>query len=467
VIPGRETDLFPARSASGNGAGQTPHPPAETRLARLRRWLRPGVGIKRWLLVVFLGELLLAFAGALLIRRLFREIGDEGPAQPIVSLLLLQGLPAELRIGLLLAAGLALFLFGGWRLLTTLLEPLGARDEPLVELIYQKRSLARGPRIVAIGGGTGLSTLLRGLKQVTSNITAVVTVADDGGSSGVLRQELGIPPVGDIRNCIAALADAEPAMTRLLQYRFPSDQPGGAGLSGHAFGNLLIAALSAVEGDFEEGVRQSNRVLAVRGQVVPVAAEPLTLHAELADGRTIEGQSLITRSRDVRRVWLTPQDVRASAEALEAIAAADLIVIGPGSLYTSLLPSLLVPELRGALLDAVAPRVFVCNVATQVGETEGYRLSDHLAALERHGATRLIDVVLANDDFTARAPADYPAAPVELDLPTDRPGQPRLQLWPVVDPENAHHHEPARLAAALLEIVATAPRQGLVVARTA
>jgi uncharacterized cofD-like protein len=454
--------------------------PGEGRVARLRRWMRPGMGLKRWLVVVFLGQLLLAGAGALLLREFFRELGPEGQASPLVSLVLLQPLPAEVRIFVLLAAGIGLFLFGAWRLLGAILEPLGSRDEPLVELIYQKRSLARGPRVVAIGGGTGLSTLLRGLKEATSNITAVVTVADDGGSSGLLRQELGIAPVGDIRNCIAALADAEQVMTRLLQYRFPADppdlpaptEPGTelrmAGIRGHSFGNLLIAALSAVEGDFEEGVRQSNRVLAVRGRVVPVAPAPLTLHATLADGSTLDGQSQIARAHGIQRVWIAPDDVEASSEALEAIAAADLIVLGPGSLYTSLLPSLLVPGIRRALLEASAPRVYVCNVATQVGETEGYQLSGHMAALERHEASPFVDVVLVNDDFGARQPAGYPAAPVAIDLPAETDGR-RIVRRAIVDPGNAHHHEPARLARALLEILDETPsrRPLATVARTA
>jgi uncharacterized cofD-like protein len=422
------------------------------------------MGLKRWLLVVFLGELLLASALALILRQVLREV--EGPATPLLSSLLLQGLSGELRIGVLLLAGIALFLFGCWRLLGALLEPLGARDEPLVELIYQKRSLARGPRVVAIGGGTGLSTLLRGLKQFTSNITAVVTVADDGGSSGMLREELGIAPVGDIRNCIAALADAEPVMTRLLQYRFPADSEGAPGLRGHAFGNLLIAALSAVEGDFEEGVRQSNRVLAVRGQVVPVAPQPLTLHARLADGSEIQGQSLITRASGVRRVWITPEAASATSAAVEAIAAADLVVIGPGSLYTSLLPSLLVPDIRAALEETPGVRVFVCNVATQVGETDGYALSDHLEALTAHDAGGLVDRVLVNSAAGARAPAGYPAAPVEIDV--GEGSGTRVVRRPVVDPENAHHHDPLRLAEALFEILAETPaRHPRPVARSA
>ena len=303
-----------------------------------------------------------------------------------------------------LAVGVGIFLWGLRRLVGVLLEPFPAHTQPLVELVYQKRSLARGRRIVAIGGGTGQSTLLRGLKQATSNLTAIVTVADDGGSSGKLREELGIAPVGDIRNCITALADAEPTMTRLLQYRFPTDSPDAAGLGGHAFGNLLIAALSDIAGDFEEGVRLSNRVLAVRGQVVPVAPVPLTLHAELADGRELDGQSQIMRSRGIRRVWITPATVEASVDAVEAIRSAELIVLGPGSLYTSLLPSLLVPGIRSALEATSGVRVFVCNVATQPGETEGYTLSEHLAALHAHGVGSLVDVVLANDN-TTRSPA--------------------------------------------------------------
>ena len=202
---------------------------------------------------------------------------------------------------------------------------------------------------MAIGGGTGLSVLLRGLKAVTSNITAVVTVADDGGSSGKLRTEMGVPPMGDIRMCMAALADAEPAMSRLLQYQFPAGNGEDPHFAGHAFGNLLIAALTDVNGDFEEAVRQSNRVLAVRGSVVPVAGETITLHAELDDGSTLDGESQIQYARGINHVWITPDDIKPTAEALTAIAAADVVVIGPGSLYTSLMPPLLVPGMREAL----------------------------------------------------------------------------------------------------------------------
>jgi uncharacterized cofD-like protein len=290
---------------------------------------------------------------------------------------------------------------------------------------------------------------LRGLKEVTSNITAVVTVAEDGGSSGRLRDELGVPPMGDIRNCIVALADAEPQMAELLQYRFPTNGTDGA-FKGHALGNLLIAALTDLQGgDFEEGVRQSNRVLAVRGSVVPVAPVPLTLHAELADGTTMDGQSEIMRTRGIRRVWVTPDDVRAADEAVDAIAAADLVIYGPGSLYTSILPSLLVPGMREALERTSASRLFVCNVATQVGETEGFTLADHMAAFRAHGLDTAVDAILLNNNFKARIPENYSAAPVRGEAGDLGRNGPQVFLRDVVDSDNAHRHDSVKLAAAI------------------
>ena len=422
----------------------------------LRRWLAPGIGIKRWLVVVFVGLLLLALAFAHFLRQITHEVAPDGLAGTLIESLTLQFLPLGLRGLIVGSAGVGLVVVGAYRTVRALMDPFQKSDgdRPLVELIYQKRFLARGPRIVAIGGGTGLSTLLRGLKEHTSNLTAIVTVADDGGSSGMLRVGLGIPPVGDIRNCIAALADAEPQMSEVLQYRFP-DLPGGdaQGLAGHALGNLLIAAMTAVEGgDFENGVRLVNRILAVRGRVLPVTATPLTLHASCSDGSVVEGQSQIMRTSGIDRVWLSPTDVRASQDALTAIAEAELIVLGPGSLYTSLLPSLLIPAIRDAVLAAEAPRVFVCNVATQEGETARFDLAAHVDALVGHTAPDLVDVVLANNDFTARTPPDWAAEPVRLRWPPAAAGTPRLVLDAVVDPTNAHHHDPRRLAAALIRI---------------
>jgi len=451
----------------------------------IRRWLTPGIGIKRWLLVAFAGLLLLALAAAHVIRQATRDLEPGGVAQLVLDAVTFQFLPYPLRGLLVGVIGGGLFVLGSLRVIRTLMAPFRSADgdQPLVEVIYQKRFLARGPRVVAIGGGTGLSTLLRGLKEHTSNLTAVVTVADDGGSSGQLRTELGIPPVGDIRNCIAALADAEPLMSQLLQYRFPgpdraaSGEPGEGtarladegGLRGHAVGNLLIAALTAVEGgDFEEGVRRMNRVLAVRGQVLPVSPTPLVLHARLHGGTVIDGQSKIARATGIDRVWVTPDDVAASEDALAAIAEADLIVLGPGSLYTSLLPSLLLPQIRDALLASPAVRVYACNVATQQGETDGYDLADHLEALVAHTSPGIVDVVLANNRFTARIPAAWTAEPVRLRWPPAGAPGPRLVLDDIVDPDNAHHHDPERLAASLYRLLdREGSRRRAGVARTA
>ncbi|MEJ7749724.1 MAG: gluconeogenesis factor YvcK family protein, partial [Candidatus Limnocylindrales bacterium] len=308
----------------------------------LRGWLTLGIGVKRWILVVVVGLLLLALALAHLLRQATRDLEPGGIASAVVDLATLQFLPYPLRGLIVGAVGVALVIVAGYRVLKVMTDPLRVADpdRPLVDMINQRRLLARGPRIVAIGGGTGLSTLLRGLKLQTSNLTAVVTVADDGGSSGILREQLGIPPVGDIRNCIAALADAEPLMSDLLQYRFPTgiDPAGGSGVGGHAVGNLLLAAMTALEGgDFEEGVREINRILAVRGRVVPVTATPLFLHARRTDGSVVDGQSQIMRTSSIERVWITPTDVRPSTDVLRAIAEADLIVIGPGRVIFSFL----------------------------------------------------------------------------------------------------------------------------------
>ncbi len=443
----------------------------------LRRWLTVGIGVKRWLLVAFLGLLVLAIGVAHVIRQVMAGVETGGPVMPVIDLLTLQFLPYQLRGFLAGAAGLSLFLYGAYRLVRALVDPfaLWDRDQPMVEVIYQKRFLARGPRIVAIGGGTGLSALLRGLKEHTSNLTAVVTVADDGGSSGVLRTELGIPAVGDIRNCIVALADAEPLMGRLLQYRFPGSEAAresapeadatlppvrgaealSVGLGGHAVGNLLLAALVALEeGDFEEGVREMNRVLAVRGRVVPATGTVLNLHATLRDGSEVAGQSLITRSDGVERVWITPGAVRASEDAVRAIEEAEVVVIGPGSLYTSILPALLVPGIREAIAASAALVVFTCNVATQAGETRGYDLADHIDALDRHGAAGLSDIVLANNRFNADRPEGWLGEPVRLRWPPAcaADGAPRLVLDDLVDPVNAHRHDPGRLAGAIIGV---------------
>ena len=433
----------------------------------LRRWLTVGIGVKRWLLVAFIGLIILALGVAHVVRQMTAALPPDSVLGNLLNTLTLQSLPYELRGLILGTLGAILFLAGGYRLVRALVDPfaLWDRELPMVEVIYQKRFLARGPRVVAMGGGTGLSTLLRGLKEHTSNLTAVVTVADDGGSTGVLRTELGIPAVGDIRNCIVALADAEPLMGQLLQYRFPGvagatvlDAPPSrdqetppSSLGGHAIGNLLLAALVDLEGgDFEEAVREMNRVLAVRGRVVPATGAVLTLHARLDDGSEVTGQSRIAKADKVDRVWVTPEDCSPTEDALRAIADAELIVLGPGSLFTSILPVLLVPGIAEAIEASGALVVYACNVATQPGETGGFDLADHLDALGRHGARRLADVVLGNNRFNAAAPPGWVGEPVRLRWPPGGGQAPRLVLDDLVDPANAHHHSPERLATAIM-----------------
>ena len=414
---------------------------------RVPRWLYPGMHLKRWLGLLLAGIAILGLGAAIFIRDLYRTSAAD--QIPIVYWITGAWMEPELRATLVALLGIGLTAIGFWGFMRSVVSPFVARADSVMEVLYTKRYLARGPRIVALGGGTGLSTLLRGLKGYSANITAVVAVADDGGSSGRLRQQLGIVPPGDIRNCIAALADAEPLMTQLMQYRFPQ----GSGLDDHAFGNLFIAAMTAITGDFEEAVRQSNRVLAVRGQVLPATSVPLNLSAQLASGRHLYGQVGITRAAEpIERVFIEPDDVRATPEALERILEAEIIVIGPGSLFSSVLPNLLISDVRDALAAAPGLKVYVCNVATQPGETERLTASQHLRALFAHVGDDLIDYVILNRNADARRPPGWRAEPVEVDVR-------RLEELPVViveedviDSANAHRHDPAKLAAAIMRL---------------
>lgn len=417
------------------------------RRPRLPRWLYPGMHIKRWMGATLLGLTILALGAGIMLIEFYRQFIVE---YPDLAQLLGAELDRPIRAAIVLTIGVALTGFGMWKLMHSVISPFVTRGDSVMEVLYTKRYLARGPRIVALGGGTGLSTLLRGLKAYSANITAVVAVADDGGSSGRLRQQLGIVPPGDIRNCIAALADAEPLMTQLMQYRFPP----GSGLDDHAFGNLFIAAMTAVTGDFDEAVRESNRVLAVRGQVLPATSVPLNLTARLTSGRVVRGQAALSQATEpISRVEIDPSDVRANPEALERILEADLIVIGPGSLYTSVMPNLLISDIHDALSAADGLRVYVCNVATQPGETAGFTASRHLTTLFDHVGDQLVDIVLLNRNRAARSPVGWLGQPVQLDTR-------QLEELPVVvveddliDDQNAHHHDPDKLAAILLRLL--------------
>ena len=359
------------------------------------RWLRPGLGVKRWFAVIIAGMALIGLGVAVLLLDLYRS----HPESPWLAILSMRALPREVRALIFGLSGFGLVAFAILRLNRVLLAPYMRPGKPVVEAVAEHRRRGRGPRVVALGGGTGLAALLRGMKHHTTNLTALVTVADDGGSSGRLRRTLGLPPPGDLRNCLAALSDDEDLLTQLFQYRFGDEDE----LTGHSFGNLLIAALAGVTGSFDRGVLEAGRVLAIRGRVLPSTLLDVALVAdkELALGSNairVEGESRIPQTPgSIRRVHLEPAEPPAHPEAIRAVLGADLIVIGPGSLYTSILPNLLVPDLADAIRASRALKVFVCNVATQPGETDDYDCGRHIQALEAHGGRGLIDVALVND----------------------------------------------------------------------
>jgi uncharacterized cofD-like protein len=428
----------PERGSSRGGSA--------SRWRTLRRWLQPGLGVKRWLVAMVVGTVLFGLAVALLLLNLY----SSSPQSILVSVLGLGGSPHPLRILVLLVGGVLLIYLAVFRLNRTLLAPYLRTGKPVVEAVAEHRRLGRGPKVVAVGGGTGLSTLLRGMKHRTGNLTAIVTVADDGGSSGRLRRTLGLPPPGDARNCLAALSDDEDLLTQLFQYRFT----GEGELEGHSFGNMLIAALAGVTGSFERGVLEAGRVLAIRGQVLPATLVDVSLvadkaHALDAQAFRIEGESSIPAvPGQVRRVHLEPNDAPAYPETIRALLAADLIAIGPGSLYTSILPNLLVPEIADAIRASRAFKVFICNIATQSGETDGYDCAGHLRALEEHTGRGLVDVMLVNHCPTSALPDGI--IPVRLagngiDVP--------VAADDVADPDRPGHHDPARLADSLLRLL--------------
>lgn len=358
---------------------------------RLLRWLYPGIGVKRWLVLFTAGMVILGFGLAVTL--------DAGALWKIESMVVrlvgVRGQPTSTRAGVVMTAlGFMLTLVALQSIIRSVYQAAVPRGESLGKVLFSRRQLEKGPKIVVIGGGTGLSVLLRGLKQYTDNITALVTVSDDGGSSGRLRRELGILPPGDIRNCLLAMADTEPLMERLFQYRFREGSP----LSGHNFGNLFIAAMTEITGDFEEAVRQSSKVLAVRGRVLPSTLDDVRLCALLEDGRQIKGETNISGADTrIQKVYLEPEGASPLPEALSALGEADAIIPGPGSLYTSVLSVLAVPGIAKALSDSPAVKVYVCNVMTQPGETRGYDIYDHVKTIVDHCGTDCLDTVLVSN----------------------------------------------------------------------
>ena len=449
------------------GRGEMRQQDLVTRSRRAVRWLQPGLVVKRWMLTSGIG-LLLALLGAAVWADL----------QPIYWTLesikwllarVTQVMPRGITGPLVLVVGGALVWLGQSRSFGTIQQALAPeKDTVLVDALVAQRRLNRGPNIVAIGGGTGLATLLSGLKRYSGNITAIVTVADDGGSSGVLRREFGVQPPGDIRNCLAALSREEPLLTRLFQYRFKT----GSGLEGHSFGNLFLTALTAITGNLESAITASSRVLAVQGQVVPATNADVRLWAELENGERIEGESTIGKATSpIVRLGCTPERPPALPKALEAIANADLIVLGPGSLYTSLLPNLLVPELVTAISRSRSPRLYICNLMTQPGETDGLDVAGHLRAIEAQLATlgvekRLFDCVLAQEKLNDTALVNNyrlrGAEPVSCDARSLRSQGYEVMLAPLqgARPSATLRHDSRSVALAVMRFYRKHRREG-------
>jgi uncharacterized cofD-like protein len=420
-------------------------------LRELGRWFTPGLGVKRWLLFVLAGVTLLGVGFAMFLLDLYRTQSTNPILLEILSYASLRFLPRVLRVLVFGSLGIGMVIVGIWKLNSSLLSPFLRSDRPLVDELANYRRLERGARIVTIGGGHGLATLLRGLKAYSHNLTAVVTVADDGGSSGRLRESYGILPPGDIRNCLAALSNDEQMLTQLFQYRFS----GEGGLDGHSFGNLFITALAEITGSFEGAVAESGRVLSVSGRVLPSTLHDVRLVADMQVSNStnqvrVEGESRIPKMAGrVRRVWLEPNDAPAYPPVIKAILNADMIVVGPGSLFTSLLPNLLVHDLLSAVQASRAVKVYVCNIATQNGETDLlHTCYDHVRALEEHVGDRIFDIILCNDNHTGTLSADSRWVLADEKSLADS----RVRCDNLADDGFPWRHDSAKLARVLIEV---------------
>jgi uncharacterized cofD-like protein len=359
------------------------------------KWLYPGMRVKRYLFLMGIGVMLFSWGLAIAVKLSLLDNIKFGIAK-LVYLSVGKYVSAGVVGSIMIIIGIILIFLGVKYLNSSILSVLSPLyQDDLVNIIFRKRLLEKGYKIVSIGGGTGLSTLLRGIKNYTNNITAIVSVADDGGSSGILRDEMGILPPGDLRNCLVALADAEPLMRQLFQYRFENGL-----FSGHSFGNIFIAAISEVTKDFYQAIKSSSKILSIRGQVLPSTLENIVLEAELEDGRIVKGETNISKSEiPIKKVYLSNPKCKTTTEVLEAIEDADAIIIGPGSLFTSILPNLLIEDIQNAIKKSKALKIYVCNIMTQPGETDRYKVSDHIKTIFKHTGGKIFDCVIVNTKF--------------------------------------------------------------------
>ncbi|MGI6262380.1 MAG: gluconeogenesis factor YvcK family protein [Succiniclasticum sp.] len=419
-------------------------------------WLCPGMNLKRWLLLFSGGVLCCAFSLALLfndqtigfVEEMLFRMSYMTTGRYNNGLMIAAGIVS-------LAAGLIIMFYATRRIVRSVMDAvLPENNGSLMETIFTQRKLSNGPAVTVVGGGTGLSTLLRGMKYITGNCTAVVTVADDGGSSGRLRQELGIIPPGDLRNCLVAMADREPLMERVMQYRFKGD----SALAGHSLGNLFLAAIAETEGGMEEGLKAASQILKIRGHVIPSTLSNIQIRADMADGTSVLGESEITNAgKKIVRLHMVPADAPATKSAVQAIRDADVLIFGPGSLYTSVLPNLLVPGIREAVLASKAFKIYICNVMTQPGETDGYGAYDHVKALIDHVGKQFLDYVIVNDqDISDEQKRMYRAKGQEYVTPDIQKIE-QLGIKPIptrlISKEDMVRHDPQKLAMVLISLI--------------
>ena len=422
----------------------------------LLKWLYPGMKFKRWLLLFSVGVMLVSLGLALVFNYKYLDLIEEAIFRAVYLWKGSYNYMFTTLVGIaVVVVGIGLMLIATrFVIRSVIMVLLPDNSERLVDIIYEKRRLGKGPNIAVIGGGHGLSVLLRGIKAATSNVSAVVTVADDGGSSGRLREDLGIIPPGDLRNCLVALADTEPLMEKLFQYRFK----GKSELAGHSFGNLFIAAMTEVTGDVETALRESSKVLAVKGEVLPASKEHVRLDAIMDDGSVVEGESHIPEvHKHIRRVKLFPPHVQPVLAALDALMHADAIILGPGSLYTSIMPNLLVDGVAETLRKSKAVKIYICNVMTQPGETDGYTASMHVKAILDHAGRDAIDFVLVNSAPISPEMQEFYAAkgayPVEVDEDALNALGVGFVKADIISETDVIHHDPDKLSRAVMRMI--------------
>lgn len=423
----------------------------------LLKWLYPGMKFKRWLLLFAAGVMIVSLGIAVVFNYKYIDHIEEAIFRAVYLWSGGYDYKYTAIAGLIMvAAGVSIMLVAAKFIIKSVITVLlpSNPSEKLVDLIYEKRMLGKGPAITVVGGGHGLSVLLRGIKQATSNVTAVVTVADDGGSSGRLRQDLGMIPPGDLRNCLVALADTEPLMEKLFQHRFE----GSSELSGHSFGNLFIAAMTQVTGDVETALKESSKVLAVKGQVLPASKEFVRLDAIMEDGTVVCGESQIPEAhKRIHRVKLYPEQAEAVQSSLDAIRNAEAIVLGPGSLYTSVIPNLLVEGIGDAICRSKAVKIYICNVMTQPGETDEYTASMHVKAIMDHAGRNAVDYVIVNstpvpEDLKQKY-AETGAYPVVVDDDALNQLGVGIIKADLITSKDAIHHDPKKLCDSVMRVV--------------